>query len=135
MTEEQIKKMQWLNRAYFAEGKIKALEAVREKNQAIAIRCNSYRSTEEQKEIIKKLHDDVTTLKDELFELASLRMEIRDTIATIENNEYEAILNMRYLAYMKMQEIADLMGYDRKTIQRKHKSALEKLSLNVALEP
>lgn len=143
MTDEQIEKVAYLNRAFYADNKIKALEEVLKKNRSIAERCTaSYENSggssgshdNSQEKIIHQLCDDNFKIQEELKELMKIRKEIKKAILTLKNDELETILNMRYLAYKNMTQIAESMNYDRKTIQRKHKIALDKLSLNVAPE-
>lgn len=143
MTEEQAEMVRWLNRALYADNKIKALEAVRDKNRALAAKCSiSYENdgsaagTHENKheKILHEICDNNVAIKAELDNLVGVRSEIFNAISSLNNDELETILNMRYLGYMNMQQIADKLHYERKTIQRKHITALDKLkmSLNVA---
>lgn len=143
MTEEQMKKILWLNRAFYADNKIKALEAVREKNRSLAVKCStgyendgSTSGTHENnhEKILHEICDNDIAIKTELNNLIRIRSEIFNAIKSLDNDELETILNMRYLGYMNMQQIADKLHYERKTIQRKHKVALDKMkmSLNVA---
>lgn len=133
MTEEQLEKIAWLNRAFHADNKIKALEAIRERNKSIAERCTAtYDSSgssgtheNSQEAIIHAICDDNIKIQERLKELMSYRTEIKNAIERLDNDELETIMNMRYLAYMKPYQIADALHYDRKTIQRKHKAALD----------
>lgn len=136
MTEEQLNKVDWLNRAFRADQKINALIAVQEQNKSLACRCTasyehdggsggSHRNSQEA--IIHKICDQSVEIDFLIDHLADVRKEIGDTIATVGDDELQAILNYRYLAYKNMQDIADLMHYDKSTVQRKHKKAIEKI--------
>ena len=134
MTDEQRAKTAWLNRAFYADNKIKALEEVRKKNKSIAERCTaSYESdgttsgshNNSQEKILHQLCDDDLKIQTEYRELCAVRDEIRDAITAVHNDEYETILYMRHLAYMTVQAIAEDLHYDRKTIQRKYIRALD----------
>ena len=46
-------------------------------------------------------------------------------------NFYETIFMYRYLDYKTMEQIAEIMNYNERTIRRKHHSGIEKLSGNV----
>lgn len=136
MTEEQIKIKEWLNRAFYADNKIKALEAVREKNRELATKCSaSYENDgstsglhgNSKEKIIHEICDNDLAIRKELDALVGIRTEILKVISVINNDELEAILNMRYLGYMNMQQIADELHYDRRTIQRKYIIALDKI--------
>jgi len=146
MNEQQEKISEWLNRAFHTESKIKALELVREKNKALALRCSSSGGNggssggheNSQEKILIEICENDKEIRAEIQLLIEQRKEISAVIHSLENAEYEAILDMRYLAYKKTHEIANEFHYDRKTIQRKHKAALDriiekKMSLNVAL--
>lgn len=133
LTEEQMEKINWLNRAFYADNMIKALEAIRERNKSIAERCTaSYDSNgssgsyaNSQETIIHTICDDNIRIQKQLDELIICRAEIKEAIEGIGNAELVTIMNMRYLAYMKPYQIAEALHYDRKTIQRKHKTALD----------
>ena len=116
MTEEQLKKIDWLNRAFHADLKANALMAAQEQERKTML---SLGVSEEK--ISSKAIDDV------IDRLVDVRVEISNAIVGINDCELEAILNYRYLAYKNMQDIADLMHYDKSTVQRKHKKAIEKI--------
>ena len=136
MTEEQKEIRKWLNRAFYVNNKIKALEAVRERNRALATKCTaSYESDgstsgsqdNSKEKIIHEICDNDLAIRKELDSLVKIRTEISKKISDLENDELETILSMRYLGYMSMQQIADQMHYDRRTIQRKYIIALDKI--------
>ena len=136
MTEEQKEIRKWLNRAFYVNNKIKALEAVRERNRALATKCTaSYESDgstsgsqdNSKEKIIHEICDNDLAIRKELDSLVKIRTEISKKISGLENDELETILSMRYLGYMSMQQIADQMHYDRRTIQRKYIIALDKI--------
>ena len=136
MTEEQKEIRKWLNRAFYVNNKIKALEAVRERNRALATKCAaSYESDgstsgsqdNSKEKIIHEICDNDLAIRKELDSLVKIRTEISKKISGLENDELETILSMRYLGYMSMQQIADQMHYDRRTIQRKYIIALDKI--------
>ena len=136
MTEEQKEIRKWLNRAFYVNNKIKALEAVRERNRALATKCTaSYESDgstsgsqdNSKEKIIHEICDNDLAIRKELDSLVKIRTEISKKISGLENDELETILSMRYLGYISMQQIADQMHYDRRTIQRKYIIALDKI--------
>ena len=136
MTEEQKEIRKWLNRAFYVNNKIKALEAVRERNRALATKCTaSYESDgstsgsqdNSKEKIIHEICDNDLAIRKELDSLVKIRTDISKKISELQNDELETILSMRYLGYMSMQQIADQMHYDRRTIQRKYIIALDKI--------
>lgn len=130
MTEEQKAARAWLSRAYRADSEVTALYHVLEQNKHIARMC------EEDSELRKKVDEESAELEKRIQELIIIRAEIQQAINSLGNSKYTDILKMRYLGNANMQSIADNMGYEIKTIQRKHNIALDKIytkmSLNVA---
>lgn len=61
----------------------------------------------------------------EMDDLVRLRKEISDAIKTVENKEYQTLLEKRYLEFFTMKEIADDMWYDVRHIYRMHDEALK----------
>jgi hypothetical protein len=118
MTIEQLDKIEWLTRAFHADLKANALLAVQEQERKMMLSLGVGEG-----KISSEAIDDV------IDRLIDVRVEISNAIAEIDDCELEAILNYRYLAYKNMQDIADLMHYDKSTVQRKHKKAIEKLLL------
>ena len=134
MTEEQIAVSMWLDRAHDADDEVKALESVYKTTRSIAERCTAiYDSvggsggshSNSQESVIHQLCDDGEKIKLELEELRQIRAEIQDTIHSIRDSKCETVLNMRYLGYMKMHQIANELGIDRKTVNRRHLKALD----------
>lgn len=120
MTVEQLEKIEWLNRAFRAGQKASALLAVQSQNHRL---IKKYGINDERMLIESRVIDNA------IDEMIDMRLEISRAISSIEDLELVAILNYRYLAYKNMQDIADLMHYDKSTVQRKHKKAIEKLLL------
>lgn len=142
MTEEQRRKAQWLNRAFYAEKLAKALMDKRDRDRSLAERISKCaggsgggmptgNSTED---ALLRLAETEEKLQAKLKVLVSLRDEINTAITAINDPELEAILIRRYLNYEPMETIADKMHYARMTIHRKHLQALDKMLLNVTSE-
>ena len=116
MTEEQIKKIKWLNRARYADEDRQVMEAVSEKDESLGISDS----------------DSKRELKSKVEEVAAYREEIKLAIEKIENEQYKKILKMRYLAYMKMDDIADALHKEIRTVQRNHKKAIDAVAITKA---
>lgn len=72
---------------------------------------------------------------DELTALYTAKYEeIEQTIHSLHDDVLEEVLELRYLQYMKWEEIADRMNYTERHAKRLHGIALLKMSLNVTLE-
>ncbi len=136
MTEEQLTKIRWLNRAFHAEKLAKALEAKLQRDKSLAqrlSRCTGSlakdphgNSTET---ALIRLAETEEKLHGKLAELAVLREEISAAIDSVEDMELQCILIRHYLDYETFEVIAERMHYDERTVRRKHKKALEKVVL------
>ena len=144
MTQEQLKIITYLNQAFYLDKNITALIAVHESNISLTQRCTaSYENSgagravnnnNSQENAIHKLIDLSDKINKEIDKLVDARNKIAELINTIDNAEYKAILTRRYLLYQSMQEIADIMNYSGKTIQRKHKYAIDNITPFIVME-
>lgn len=142
MTDEQFEKIAWLNRAFHAEKKVKALGSLleRDKERAKDISANYEKNdkgksdsrTNGMEEALLMLAETEEKYNKALVDYTHCRREIETVIRELHNDELEAVFIRRYLNYQTITDIGRAIMYDRKTIQRKHKAGLEKLSLNVA---
>ena len=134
MTAEQIERIRWLNRAFHAEKAAKAWLAKLERDRSLAERITqgagspggtpSGNSTEDA--LIRLAVTEQETQK-RLRELVAIRDEITAVISKIGDYDMQAILVRHYLAYETFELIAEKMHYDLRTIQRKHKRALDEV--------
>lgn len=60
-------------------------------------------------------------------ELENISGEISKAIALLHDNELEVILIHRYLLFHTIEQIAEIMHYSVRSVQYKHKKAIEKL--------
>lgn len=137
MTTEQMQKILWLNRAFHADKRAKALEmkAVHDRNIAERITRNcsetggssSGNSTED---ALIRLAETERLAQEELCNLIQIRQEISEAVSSVDDCDMQAILTMHFLAYETFEEIAEKLSYSRATIMRKYKKALEKMILN-----
>lgn len=145
MTQEQLKVIAYLNQAFYLDKNITALIAVHESNISLTQRCTaSYENSgtgravndnNSQESAIHKLIDLSDKINKEIDKLIDIRNKISEIINAVDNAEYRTILTRRYLLYQSMQALSNEMCYDVRTVQRKHKDAINKmLSLNVTLD-
>ena len=144
MNTKQLEVIAFLNKAFHLEKNITALVAVHESNISLAERCTaSYENSgagrainneNSQENIIHKIIDLSAKINNEIDKLIDARNEVSELINTLDNAEYKAILTRRYLLYQSMQEIADVMNYSGKTIQRKHKQAIDNITPFIVME-
>lgn len=139
VTTEQLEKIKWLNRAFYASKKMDALVVQKKQFEALAERITmNYNSESKNNNVenstenaLHKLADINLSIEAEIQKLLKVYTEVDDAIKQIDDDISQSILKRRYLAFETMEQIAEGMGYERRTIQRKHKTALDKLSLNV----
>ncbi len=141
MAVQQLEMIAWLNRAFYAEKKVKALESLRNSDRERAQRITAnYEGNDKGKsdtrlngteEALITLAESEEKYDNALKEYSLMRQEIEKAIENLHNPVIEAIFIYRYLEYLSMEQIAEAMNYDLRTIQRKHKYGLEKLSPNV----
>ena len=144
MTQEQLKIIAYLNQAFYLDKNITALIAAHESNISLTQRCTaSYENSgagrttnneNNQENAIHKLIDLSDKINKEIDKLVDARNKIADIISKIDNPESKAILTRRYLLYQSIQDIADIMHYSGKTIQRKHKHAIDNITPFIAME-
>lgn len=141
MTENQKNKIKWLNRAFHAEKKLTALyhhkERDKERAQCITsvLGGNIKGKSDSRENAVEKALITFAGSTEEyerfLDDYILIRSEIRESIESLHDDEIEAIFIYRYLEYMTIEGIAEEMHYDERTIRRKHRSGIEKLSGNV----
>ena len=133
MTDEQLRKIQFLNQAYYIKKKIDVLNEVRKRNKfSSAVSCKSdgiqytggYNREEYRMMKILSLDEKISAETDKLNRMFS---EIYDAISTVDDIELNTLLTYRYILFLKIDEIADRLNCDEKTVRRKHKKALDNI--------
>ena len=137
MTEEQMQKVTWLNRAFYAYKKLGALLAQQDRLRTLAQSLSvSYEGNDKGKSsgskngtenALIKLADISRNIDSEVHTMLDVYTEIDNAIQQIDDDVSQAILKRRYLAFETMEQIAENMNYDKSTVQRKHKKSLDKL--------
>ena len=138
MTQEQLTKIRYLNRAFHAEKAAKAWLAKLERDRSLAERIThgagssvgtpSGNSTEDA--LIRLAVTEQETQK-RLRELVAIREEITQAIAAVDDYDMQAILVRHYLAYETFEMIAEKMHYSERSIKYKHKAALDKVCIDL----
>lgn len=139
MTDEQLEKIAWLNRAFHAEKKVKALGSLleRDKERAKDISANYEKNdkgrsdsrTNGIEEILLLLAESEEKYNKALAEYTHCRREIETVIRGLHNDELEAVLSRHYLNYETWEQVAENMDYGVRTVKYKHKKALDKFAL------
>lgn len=135
--DKQKEMIQLLSKAFYLNKNIDALKLVLQMNKSLAEKCTanynnngaskSISDKNGQEDIIHQIIDLSNKINEQINEMIKSRNEIADLINKSKVAEHLAILSRRYLLYQTMEQIADEMYYSSKTIQRKHKSAIEEL--------
>ena len=130
----------WLNRAFRAEKKAQALQALvqQRRENATGLVRNSEGNDKGKSDTSKNgTENSLIQLVDveEKFqkckaEAERVTDEIFKAISSLNDDELEAVLINRYLNYMTIEKTAEFMGYDVSTVKRKVKKAIEKLRQN-----
>ena len=135
-------KREWLSRARNADKIAQALEKFAQRNREAATglvrtsedndkgKCSvSKNGTESALVLLADIERQIDEHKREAEDAAN---EIYCAITgQIKDGELAAVLINRYLNYMTVEETAEYMGYDARTIYRKTDAAIKKLSVNV----
>lgn len=137
MTEEQLAKIQWLNRAFHAEKAAKAWMAKLERDRSLAERISRSgngtgggqgNSTED---ALIRLAQTESETRERLRELVDIREEISTAIRAVDDPDMQAILVRHYLAYETFETVAEKMHYSVRSIKYKHKAALDKVCIEL----
>lgn len=128
----------WLNRAFYADKKVKAIEMLvqqcRKRAESISAcyECNdrgrSASSENGTENALIKLADTEQKLQRQLSELVGISDEISDAVAKLDDNDLEAVLIHRFILFHTIEETAEIMNYSPETVKRKQRKAIEKLT-------
>lgn len=138
MTDKQLEVRHWLNRAFYADKKAKALEMLlrQRRERAESVSC-CHEGNDKGKSTVAKnstenalidLADAEQKLKRQITELDGIKDEIEEAISKLGDDDLETVLIHRYLLFHTVEETAELMNYSRETVKRKTYQAIEKLS-------
>lgn len=138
MTDKQFEIKHWLNRAFYADKKVKALEMLLKQHRAraegFAVCCerndkgkSSGRKNSTENALIR-LADIEQKLQQQIAELSGITAEIVDAVSKLCDNDLETVLIHRYLLFHTVEETAELMNYSSETVKRKQRMAIEKLT-------
>ena len=137
MTIEHLEKIAWLNRAFYAEKKVKALESIRKRDRERTQQITAnYEGKDKGKsdgrkngveEALMMLAESDEKYDNALHDYSMLRREIETAIESLHDDELETVLIYRYLDYKDVEQIAECMNYSLSTVKRRHKKAIEKI--------
>ncbi len=86
-------------------------------------------ATSTMEEAIVKIIDLQSEINNDIDRLVDLKQEITATIKAVGNNEYQTILEKRYLCFLSWEKIAVDMGYSIRNVKILHGKALASVIL------
>lgn len=137
MTENELTTRHWLNRAFYADKKAKALEMLvrqcRERAEGLS-RCSEGNDkgrsdgTENGTEnALMKLAEMERQADAQRVEAVNVSAEIQAIISELHDDDLEAVLIHRYILFHTIEQTAEIMNYHPNTVKSKVKKAIQKL--------
>ena len=78
---------------------------------------------------IIKIIDLESEINQDMIQLVELKKDIIGRIKAVESTELQTVLELRYLSYMRWEEIAIELGYGIDNIFRLHRNALDEITI------
>lgn len=137
MTTEELDMKHWLNRAFYAEKKARALEMLvsqcRERAQGLSHSSEgndtSHSATPKNgtENALVKLAETIEKAEAQKAEAACLVSEIWDAISQLHDDDLETVLIHRYILFHTIEQTAELLNYHPNTVKKKTDRAVQKL--------
>ena len=134
---------EYLGQAYRLDQRINSkIEQVASLNE-LATKCtssltgmprNPNRATSTMADAVAKIIDLQAEINRDIDTLVDLKREIVSVIKSIDNLEYQTLLEKRYLCFLTWEQIAVDMGYDLRYLHKLHNRALLKVEIPAHLE-
>lgn len=134
---------EYLGQAYRLDQRINSkIEQVASLNE-LATKCtssltgmprNPNRATSTMADAVAKIIDLQAEINRDIDRLVDLKREIVSVIKSIDNLEYQTLLEKRYLCFLTWEQIAVDMGYDLRYLHKLHNRALLKVEIPTHLE-
>jgi len=77
--------------------------------------------------IVMKIIELEAAINNDIERLLALKLEIRETINAVQDNEERLLLKYRYLNFMSWEDVCSYMQVSMRTAHRIHKAALENI--------
>lgn len=133
-----MKARDYLGQAFRLDQRINSkIEQVRSLND-LATKCtstitgmpgNPNRGKDSIGDIIAKIVDLQEEINKDIDALVDLKAEIYSVVQSIENVECRTLLELRYLSFMRWEEIAVQLNYGMENVYRLHRKALNLVSI------
>lgn len=95
---------------------------------------NPNRASSTMADAVAKIIDLQAEINRDIDRLVDLKREIVSVIKSIDNLEYQTLLEKRYLCFLTWEQIAVDMGYDLRYLHKLHNRALLKVEIPTHLE-
>ncbi|WP_373898846.1 DUF1492 domain-containing protein [Haloimpatiens sp. FM7315] len=82
------------------------------------------RNVHSMEDTIVKMVDLENEINEDIDALVNIKQEVVTTIKKVDNQEYQTLLELRYLCFKSWEQIAMELGYDLRWIYRLHQRAL-----------
>ena len=138
MTIEQLEIIHWLNGAFYADKKLQALKAQRDRlrtlSQHITVcyggngKGKSDGRSNNTENALMKLAEINEQIDNEINNLMQMYSKIDAAINCIDDDIAQVIFRRRYLAFQTIEKIAEEMHYSTRNIKYIHKKNLEKIA-------
>lgn len=137
MTTQELDIRHWLNRAFYADKKAKALDMLvrqcRERAEGLS-RCSegndkgrSDSAENGTENALMKLAEMERKADEQKAEAVNVSAEIQGTISKLHDDDLEAVLIHRYILFHTIEQTAEIMNYHPNTVKSKVKKAVQKL--------
>lgn len=80
--------------------------------------------------LMTRLEELRAKINDAMAESNKIKLEIEETLWTLKNTEEVKVLRLRYIYFMKWEEIAEMTKYSCSHIRRIHKKAIKNLKMS-----
>ena len=127
---------EYLSQAYHLDQRINSKIEQLKRWQDLAIKATStlsktsscsYENSHKMEDNMVKIIDLKNEINNDIDRLIDLKKDIMALINGVNEQEYQTLLELRYLCFKKWKQIALDMGYDVSWIHRLHNKALKKL--------
>ena len=141
MEINELETKHWLNRAFYADKKAKALDMLvrqcRERAEGLsrASECNDKGKSDSASNgtegALMKLAEMERKAVTQRAEAVKVSAEIQEAIAKLCDDDLETVLIHRYILFHTIERTAELMHYAPRTVRNKQKQAIEKLEASM----
>ena len=90
---------------------------------------NPNRGHSRMEDCICKIIDLESEINQDMIQLVELKKDIIGRIKAMESTELQTVLELRYLSYMRWEEIAIELGYGIDNVFRLHRNALDEIKI------